>query len=719
MIGSRPGWPSLAAAVAVITMLALVVPQMTASAQVAPPQLSIQAITPPVLTVGQQGQPYRDLITATGGVAPYQWSATGLPSGLTVQETTGTTGTTDAFIEGTPQQDGPFYVDVIVRDSSGQASSEDFNLEIDGPAMSVPDPTLPGAETDQSYDDGIVVTGGRLPLHFFVAAGADMPPGLDLNPETGVISGDATTPGQYQFTVSVTDSSYYPQTIKPTMYICVAPDAGDVGLRSPASTGSDQDMAGLEAATSAPTLRVKAIGPVNFAYRLLSNSARFQLVAYASGGCPPYRYSWHQDHAPAGSSVVPGSGQGQILNVLATCPATRNSGGVRSVPSSCNTDDLKYTVTVTDKNRQTATAAIVITDVFAGTHESYYSPGNPKERGQWIATLKGAVNSLVEVCAVDSTINDVMDTADQMGNWNPIKLTRVGAAAKIAHGCTQAELTEAKARLGAAAKALQVAEQDPPTGDFASVAVPQMPSVPPPPDCRGLGVIEDQLAACQELSADSQAVAIELYRAILIGDAVATTIEQHSGAVYANDPAAVELQEYAYQAQLAEAAQVVAQENRAARALATLLEHNGLDFTFRQAFVANPVGFLQDAAASLSGTARAAIEAMIQVMQLFTPSIGRSYVNDLSQPLPIGALAKAASSMTPEDVAVLVRQLAAQGQIEAALSSSLLSILGGLATEAGATRTAALASLATDLGRIGGGAGPMLEAACGLTVPPL
>lgn len=56
-----------------------------------------------------QGQAYSVQLNATGGVAPYSWSATGLPAGLTCSST--------GLISGTPTVSGTFSAVITVTDS--------------------------------------------------------------------------------------------------------------------------------------------------------------------------------------------------------------------------------------------------------------------------------------------------------------------------------------------------------------------------------------------------------------------------------------------------------------------------------------------------------------------------------------------------------------------------------------------------------------------------
>lgn len=69
-------------------------------------------ITTTSLPDAQVGVAYSATITATGGVAPYTCTATGLPAGLTLNTTTCT-------ISGTPTAYGSFNLTITVTDAQG------------------------------------------------------------------------------------------------------------------------------------------------------------------------------------------------------------------------------------------------------------------------------------------------------------------------------------------------------------------------------------------------------------------------------------------------------------------------------------------------------------------------------------------------------------------------------------------------------------------------
>lgn len=174
----------------------------TAQAQVS---LSITAtggtltITNTFLPVGTVGAFYSAALVATGGATPYNWSSTGVPQGLLLDPNTG-------ILSGSPTQTGTFGVTITVRDAVGTTASQTYSLQINittALAITTPDP-LAQASVGTAYSQIIAAAGGTAPYQFFIVG---IPiPGLSMNQATGEISGIPTTAGNYNLTVSVTDS---------------------------------------------------------------------------------------------------------------------------------------------------------------------------------------------------------------------------------------------------------------------------------------------------------------------------------------------------------------------------------------------------------------------------------------------------------------------------------------------------------------------------------
>ena len=72
------------------------------------------------------------------------------------------------------------------------------------PAMTLSPAVLPDGNVSFVYSQTISVTGSAPPFTFAVTSGT-LPPGLTLDPATGVLSGTPTTQGTYNFTVTATD----------------------------------------------------------------------------------------------------------------------------------------------------------------------------------------------------------------------------------------------------------------------------------------------------------------------------------------------------------------------------------------------------------------------------------------------------------------------------------------------------------------------------------
>lgn len=94
------------------------------------PPLAFTAVTPPA---GTNGLPYSYAFSATGGVAPYTWTALGgIPEGLTLSP--------NGILSGTPaaKQVGTFQVAIRLTDSQGNSITGNFPLAIAASASADP-----------------------------------------------------------------------------------------------------------------------------------------------------------------------------------------------------------------------------------------------------------------------------------------------------------------------------------------------------------------------------------------------------------------------------------------------------------------------------------------------------------------------------------------------------------------------------------------------------
>jgi hypothetical protein len=146
---------------------------------------------------------YFQILTVDGGSPPMVWSVTAgvLPAGLSLDPASGAiSGDVDpaAVTEG---------FTVRADDRSGAWAEATVTLTVDDAPVITTTSLAPAKGAEAGYSQALAATGGAPPLSWAVTQGA-LPVGLDLDPSTGIISGNvdpATT--SHTFTVSVTDAN--------------------------------------------------------------------------------------------------------------------------------------------------------------------------------------------------------------------------------------------------------------------------------------------------------------------------------------------------------------------------------------------------------------------------------------------------------------------------------------------------------------------------------
>ena len=145
-----------------------------------------------------QGAAYSQTLTAGGGQAPYAWSASGLPTGLTINSATGA-------ITGTATANGTSAVNVSLTDYGQRNAARSILLTV-GPGVVITNTSLAMGMIGVAYSQTLVATGGQAPYTWSMGAGGSLPPGLELNASTGVISGTPLYGSSLTFSVKAADS---------------------------------------------------------------------------------------------------------------------------------------------------------------------------------------------------------------------------------------------------------------------------------------------------------------------------------------------------------------------------------------------------------------------------------------------------------------------------------------------------------------------------------
>ena len=267
-------------------------------------------VAPASLPAGTQGTPYSQTVTASGGTGPYTFALTSgaLPTGLR--------SAARGVISGTPTASGAFSFRVQAVDSLGNAGLRDYVINIGIVSLTVNPATLPATLLGHSYSQTVSATGGTAPYTFAISAGA-LPPGLTLNPASGVISGTPTTPGTATFTVQATDIN------------------GNIGTRAYTLTNRpdpalDPDVQGLILAQVSTAQRFASTQIDNIARHLESLHDHFNGCSVNFGIAPPIDPANQQSGAPYGYPLY--GGQAPIVSKDPWGPAYVMPPGQRPRP---------------------------------------------------------------------------------------------------------------------------------------------------------------------------------------------------------------------------------------------------------------------------------------------------------------------------------------------------------------------------------------------------
>ena len=349
---------------------------------------AITAVTTTVLT--QNHAAAFTPVTGTGGTAPLTYSVLpALPAGLSMAGGTGT-------ISGTPTAaSGPGSYTVTITDANGATATANFSLTVDSAVVAAT--AVASAALTQNHGATVFTpvtgSGGATPLSYSVSPA--LPAGLGMASGTGTISGTPTAAsGLGSYTVTITDANgatataTFKLTVDSAVVASTAvattvltqnhaaavftPVTGTggttpltysvlpalpAGLGMASGTGA---ISGTPSVTAGPGSYTVTITDANGATGTASFSLTVDSAVAATTAVTTTVLTFDQ----AGGAFTPVSGRGgdqpltySVLPALpaglSMAPSTGTISGTPTVP----TGAASYSVTVTDANGATATAA--------------------------------------------------------------------------------------------------------------------------------------------------------------------------------------------------------------------------------------------------------------------------------------------------------------------------------------------------------------------------
>jgi len=302
---------------------------------------------------GSNGVAYNQTIITTGGVAPITYSVgTGkLPAGLTLNNV--------GTIIGTPSGTGTSNFTINATDFGTPpltVASPVFTVTINPPPpLSITSTTMANGFTGTAYASSIASSGGVPPLTWSVPPGT-LPPGLELNTSSGLISGTPTTAGVTTFFPTVTDSALPPQHASSAAGVTISIIA----------------VAPLQAVT--PPLPA---GDVATGYTA-------NLVA--KGGVTPYTWSITGGQLPSGLTLNPTTGIISGIPILAT---TANFSVQVEDANSTKSAAQSLSIVV---NTGTAISNTLLSGPYSFLFHGFDSGGNVEMAGNFTASGTGTIS---------------------------------------------------------------------------------------------------------------------------------------------------------------------------------------------------------------------------------------------------------------------------------------------------------------------------------------
>ena len=305
----------------------------------ATPSFAAVTVNPPALVNGQAGVTYPgEIFTASNGTAPYTFALTSgsLPSGMTLSSA--------GTLLGTPTAAGAFNFSVQATDATSATSAPlAVTLTINPPNLSLTPTSLSDGSPGISYGPVTFhASGGNTPYTY---SATGLPPGLSINPSSGVLSGTPTQGGTFSVAVTATDSttgagSPFSATNFITWVIDKVPATADViSSANPSFVGQSVTFTATVSGGYSPT------GTITFK----DNGTTLATVALSGGHSPSASFT--TSSLTAGSHQITPVYSGDANNDPSSVPLTQNvlaaSATATILVSSVNPSTVGQAVTFT------------------------------------------------------------------------------------------------------------------------------------------------------------------------------------------------------------------------------------------------------------------------------------------------------------------------------------------------------------------------------------